>query len=264
MNALELLRFSWSPSQLRLLLVALADPGPAARRVWVGRAGVPRNHLAAILGEVKRLGGAAVEEGPEGIAIRVQPAVFWRVTPLMEADEWARCWQGVVQERLQLRTEMPSLAESMQAMAVCGSVPGHAPGFRVSSCPESGSLHPESGSPVKRLNGSDLLTFNVERLRDPDSGSNGGGMRRDGWIEPETEQEAMAACLEMFGGLEEMRVWGGRWRNRWRANPDGLRKVLNMVREDRAVGRQPSKGGTWGRFANYLWRKFVDRVEVAQ
>ena len=234
MNALELLRFGWTPNQLKLLLVALADPGPVQRPVWVARSGVPRNHLAAILGEVQRLGGAVVEPGPEGLAIRVQPVEFWRVTPLMESHEWALAWRGVVQARLNLRTEMPSLAETM---AVRDS---DAPGFGVSwptACPDSGQVCPDYGQPVKRLNDLTVdrsLAFNVERLKEsPESGNDS----RSGWVEPDTEEEAMAACSSMFGGPEEMRLWGGRWRNRWRANAAGLRKVLNMVREDRAVGR---------------------------
>ena len=248
MNGLELLRFAWTQNQLKLLLVAMADGGPCARAVWVARSGVPRNHLAAVLAECERLGGCKAEAGPEGLAIRVQPVEFWRVTPLLEVGEWVLAWRGVVQARLHLQTEMPSLAETM---AVCADVPGIR-AVRVASCPDSGHA-------VKRLNGSDLLTFNVERLK----GCPASGQERNGWIEPETEEEAMAACARMFGGEEEMRLWGGRWRNRWRAKPDGLRKVLNMVREDRAVGRTPMKGSNWGRYANDLWKRFVDRAEVA-
>lgn len=257
MNALELLRFGWTPNQLKLLLVALVDPGPVQRPVWVARSGVPRNHLAAILGEVQRLGGAVVEPGPEGLAIRVQPVTFWRVTPLMESHEWALAWRGVVQARLNLRTEMPSLAETMAVGNAVGAVPGFGESWPT-ACPDSGRVCPDYGQPVKRLNDLTVdrsLAFNVERLKESPESGNGA---RSGWVEPETEEEAMAACASMFGGPKEMRLWGGRWRNRWRSNADGLRKVLNMVREDRAVGRTPRKGSNWGRYANDLWKRFAE------
>lgn len=239
MNALELLRFGWTPNQLKLLLVALADAGPVERRVWVARSGVPRNHLAAVLAECERLGGARVNPSVEGLAIHVQPVEFWRVTPLMERAEWAVAWRGVVQERLQLPTEMPGLTE---ALAV-----GTGTGFRAGFCPESGHA-------VKPLNDLNLLTFTVERSKEqPDSGQGS----REGWIEPETEAESLAACRQLLGETE-MRLWGGMWRNRWRANPDGVRKVLNLVREDQTAGRNPKKGSTWGKYAMWLWAHYVE------
>lgn len=167
MSGLELLRFGWTPNQLKLLLVAMADAGPVARPVWVARSGVPRNHLAAVLGECERLGGCKVEPGPEGLAIRVLPVEFWRVTPLMERAQWALAWRGVVQSRLDLATERPGLAEAWQQLragelsvesssssrtdavreacpesgSVSGVVTGFGatmPGFRESVCPDSG------------------------------------------------------------------------------------------------------------------------------
>ena len=167
MSGLELLRYGWTPNQLKLLLVAMADAGPVARPVWVARSGVPRNHLAAVLGECERLGGCKVEPGPEGLAIRVLPVEFWRVTPLMERAQWALAWRGVVQERLDLATERPGLAEAWQQLragelsgesgsssrtvlvreacpdsgSVNGVVTGSRatmPGFRESICPDSG------------------------------------------------------------------------------------------------------------------------------
>lgn len=243
MNALELLRFGWTPNQLKLLLVALADAGPVERKVWVARSGVPRNHLAAVLAECERLGGARVCPSVEGLAIHVQPVEFWRVTPLMERAEWAGAWRGVVQERLQLPTEMPGLAE---ALAV-----GGAPGFRAGFCPESGHA-------VKPLNDLNLLTFTVERSKgQPESGHGSGQGSREGWIEPETEAESQAACRQLFGDTE-MRLFGGMWRNRWRANPEGVRKVLNLVREDQMAGRKPKKGGSWPKWAMWLWEHYVE------
>ena len=147
MSGLELLRFGWTPNQLKLLLVAMADAGPVARPVWVARSGVPRNHLAAVLGECERLGGCKVEPGPEGLAIRVLPVEFWRVTPLMERAQWALAWRGVVQERLDLATERPELAEALAAL-------------------QGGRLKVQSGSSSRTVAGSEMVR---EAL--PDSGS---------------------------------------------------------------------------------------------
>ncbi len=145
MSGLELLRFGWTPNQLKLLLVAMADAGPVARPVWVARSGVPRNHLAAVLGECERLGGCKAEPGPEGLAIRVLPVEFWRVTPLMERAQWALAWRGVVQERLDLATERPGLAEALgelqgagERLQVRGGSSSRTDAVR-EACPESGS-----------------------------------------------------------------------------------------------------------------------------
>ena len=147
---MELLRFGWTPNQLKLLLVAMADAGPVARPVWVARSGVPRNHLAAVLGECERLGGCKVEPGPEGLAIRVLPVEFWRVPPLMERAQWAVAWRGVVQERLDLATERPGLAEALGELQGAGDklqVRGGSSSRTVvasamvrEACPESGSV----------------------------------------------------------------------------------------------------------------------------
>lgn len=242
--ALELLRFAWKPNELRLLMAGLADSGPTSRAMWSRRTGIPRNHLAAVMAECERLGGCKVAGEAEGLTVNVQPVVFWRVTPMCEPREWAFAWQGVGQEKLSLSTEMPSLSEAMAVGSdfICPQ----APGFRESWHPDSGSVK-RSELTVDRL----PVAFNVERLKSPDSG-------RQGWIEPETEDEAMQACSLMLGGTEEMRVWGGRWRNRWRRNADGLRKILNMVREDKAIGRKPKDGSNWGRYANDLWKRFIE------
>lgn len=114
--AVELLRFDWRPTQLRLLLAALADAGPVSRRTWAVRAGVPANHLAEVVGECSRLGGLRPEGGPEGLSLFVQPPEFWRVTPLAEVAVFSDAWQGPGrQRRMALVTEAPGLAEAMSA-----------------------------------------------------------------------------------------------------------------------------------------------------
>lgn len=107
---LELLRFNWKPSVIRLALAALADAGPVALKTWVARAGLPANHFAAVLGESERLGLIVVETPAEGIRLLVQPVAYWRERPMLSAEEFARMWEGsMVQCRMALG---PGLAEA--------------------------------------------------------------------------------------------------------------------------------------------------------
>ena len=262
---LELLRFNWKPSVIRLALVALADAGPVPRRVWVVRSGLPANHFAAALQEAQRLGVLVVELPAEGLRLLVQPVAFWKERPLTGAEEFARAWSGAaVQGRMALGTEMPSLSEALAVRTT-----PH-PGPLLERGGEGGDnripvVVPDSGGesyriPVPLLNvqrsaSSEkiLEALNVERSEEPGF--------REGWIEPETEAEAMAATRRLLGETE-MRVWGGLWRNRWRSNPAGVRKVLNLVREDQTAGRLPRNGSTWGRYASWLWKRFVEEVKA--
>jgi hypothetical protein len=235
----------------------------------VVRSGLPENHFSSALDEACRLGLLIVETPAEGLRLLVQPVAFWQERPRFGAEEFARAWErATAQGRMPLATEQPGLAE---ALAVNSERAGGGIGNADVAGPESGPVVPDSGGGeyripvvvplnVHRLTPSEkiqnLLAVNVERLTGP-------GIRgRTGWVEPETEIEAMAACAELLGGREEMQQWGGLWRKRWRTNPDGLRKVLNMVREDQAVGRQPKAGSNWGRFAGDLWKRFVERHEL--
>lgn len=260
---LELLRFNWKPSVIRLALAALADAGPVPRRVWVVRSGLPANHFASALAEAQRLGVLVVEIPAEGLKLLVQPVAFWKERPLTGAEEFARAWSGAaVQGRMSLGTEMPSLSEALAVQDGAEQETGvrsqeTAGAYRIPvGVPDSGSdsyRNPVVLLNVQRSATSEkiLKAVNVERSAE------GPGFR-EGWIEPETEEESQAACRQLLGDAE-MRVWGGLWRNRWRANPAGVRKVLNLVREDQTAGRLPRNGSTWGRYASWLWKRFVDR-----
>lgn len=114
MNAVELLRFKWTPSELRLLLAAWADAGPVSEGDWAVRAGLPRNHLLPTLERCVALGGIAREARAEGIVLFVQPVEFWKVTPRCEARAFNRAWRSCEQVRLAIVTEQASLAEAMR------------------------------------------------------------------------------------------------------------------------------------------------------
>lgn len=270
---------------LRLLIAALRDSGPCSVKTWADRSGIRENHVLTIIRMAEGQQAIKSVTGPEGIRLLVQPESFWRERPLTTPARWAESWARMAaQTRLDLVTERPGLNEMLAAsssivssprtaaslplsgegerdVAICGatmdgrkapaggvriSEKGIAPKFGQSGSPKFGDVAGQS-VPLngQRLNGpgKDLKTLNAERL----TGA--------GWIEPETERAAIEACRSLLGELE-MVNWGGAWRNRWRSNPDGLRKVLNMVREDQDGGR---KSDNWGRTANYLWKKFVER-----
>lgn len=263
MSPIELLRFNWRPNVLRLGLAALADAGPVARLTWVVRTGLPENHFAEALSAAQAGGLLVAEASQEGLRLLVQPVVFWRERPKHGAEDFSRAWRaGAVQARMGLCTEMPSLADVMAAGIDEGSTEASA-----TQAVRPTGFPPDSGGGLPRNPG---VPFNVQRSASPEKilealnveRSEGPEIRgaRGGWIEPETEREALAACRQLFsiGNPSEMTRWGGRWTNRWRSNPEGLRKVLNMVREDQANGRQPRPGSTWGRYASDLWDRFVE------
>lgn len=269
MSPLELLRFGWKPNEFRILLASLADAGPVSRRVWLVRTQIPRSdHFREALAEVSRLQGAECREGPEGLAVFVRPVVFWRAKPLADENAWRAAWAGVAAEqvRFDLPTEMPSLAEAMAVGTNGHLTPALSPrggeGEEVDGVASrfSGENLPDSGKPVKRLNDLTVdrnsLAFTVERLNVPENREEDS---REGWIEPENERDMLAAVVRLLGA-EESRLWGGMWVNRWRRNAAGVRKVLNMVREDKARGMTPRK--SWGRHSSDLWKRFVDRAAV--
>ena len=145
MNVLELARFAWKPNELRLMLVAMHCGGPVARARWVLRTGIPRNHLMAVMQEVERLGGCKLELTDEGVAVRVQPVSFWRVTPLCEAEVWAQCWREAGTARLDMATEARTLADALAS--VVSDKPGKAslarnPGNLEPTRPDSGRAVP--------------------------------------------------------------------------------------------------------------------------
>lgn len=270
MNPSALLRYNWKPSILRLCVAALEDGGPCGKRAWAVRSGVPDNHLLPAVREAERLGVMAVEQTAEGMRLLVQPCQFWRERELAGLAEWTAAWRVTGKAPvLGLVTEAPGIAEAL-AVNLPGKTltPALSHPMGEGGPPDRNPVgQPDSGDPtgirsvvplnVQRLTPSEkiLSAFNVER-------SEGTGIRsaaeRAGWLEPETEAEALEACAALLGGAAEMRAWGGRWRNRWRQNPAGLRKVLNMVREDQANGRIPKPGSNWGRFASDLWERFVE------
>jgi len=246
-SPLEILRFKWKPLEMRLLLAALHDKGPVQLDVWSRRTGIPRNHLLDTVRETERKQGIMVEMRPEGLWVGVQPPAMWKERSLLDESDWKQAWQGASQERLSIASEMPNLAD---ALAVTGSP----------SPPESGWVDPESGAdnrnPVPSFNVQRLTpqkgseeAFNVERLTEPT------GIRMGGWMAPETEAEAMTACKALLGA-DDMRLWGGRWRNRWRENSAKLVRVLAAVRQEQMEQRKPSK--SWGACASDMWGRFAD------
>lgn len=253
---LEALRFEWKKNELQVLFAAMADAGPCDVAQWSVRSGVPRNHVATALRGLEQAGAVKIEPRvPDGLCVFVTRPEFWRVREMVSRPEWLDSYGSPAQLRLGLVTEAPGLA---QALGDAGGVAGGAlDGFRnPEGLPESGEasgirnavpFNVQRSTPLKNS----LEAFNVER-------STGASEIRNGWMEPESEAEALAACALLLGGAAEMKNWGGRWRNRWRANPGGLRKVLNMVREDQANGRAPNKGSNWGRYASDLWDRFVE------
>jgi len=121
LNGLEVLRFGWTPSCLRLLLAAGADPGPVDERTWAIRCGLPRNHIKAAILECERLGGLKQEPRAEGLALWLQPVEFWRVTPGMEHEHWLGAWALAgggkgLQGRLGLVTERMGLHEALHGV----------------------------------------------------------------------------------------------------------------------------------------------------
>ena len=142
MNMLELLRFKWKPQALRLLVAALAEAGPASRARWVVRSGIPGNHLIAVMQEVQRLGGCKLELSEDGIAVHVQPVSFWRVTPLVEAQEWAQSWGGIGTTKLDLATEARTLADALSSVLSDGASLTRNTGSVGPVLPDSGSDMP--------------------------------------------------------------------------------------------------------------------------
>jgi len=221
--------------------------------------------LLPIIGEGVRLRLLVAEVMPEGMKLTLLPENFWRERELCSREEWESAWRrsgaGESQERLGLVTEAPGIADVLAESSKLKAQSSNAPeGNRITvGEPESGGATglrldvPLNVQLLTPLQEKSLETLNVERL----TGSTGLRLQRSGWAEPESEAEAMAACAQLLGGPTEMRAWGGRWRNRWRANAAGLRKVLNMVREEQANGRKPDK--TWGAYATDLWDRFVER-----
>lgn len=143
MNSLEILRFAWTPSCLRLLLAAGSDAGPVQLHVWAWRAGLPRNHVKAAIVEAERLGGLKQEARAEGLALFVQPVSFWRVTPMMEAADWSVAWHGVAQSRLALVTEAVGLHEVLADGAHGVGRDQGSTESRPTSSPESGERRPQ-------------------------------------------------------------------------------------------------------------------------
>ena len=148
MSAIELLRYNWKPSVLRLLLAALRDAGPVALRIWSVRSGVPRNHLVPALRQAEQLRAVAVRSSAEGLALLVRPASSWRERPLCSDAEWMSAWRvtGKDQEKLDLVTEAPGIAEVMvQALddsAIAGNrIPVVQPD---SGCPTGFRLSPHT------------------------------------------------------------------------------------------------------------------------
>jgi hypothetical protein len=252
---LEILRFNWKPSVIRLLLAAAVDAGPVAAQTWARRSGVPRNHLLPAVREAERLGALAVEPLPEGLRLLVQRVEMWRERPECSAEEFSRAWgRAVEQLRMQLATEMPGLGEALAAIPESGGAQNRNP----VTLPESGGLRTKVStlnvqrSPLSGKGSSKAL--NVERLTE------GTGIRWDQWEPPETEADALDACRLVLGDSEEERAremvnWGGRWRMRWRREPEKMRRILAAVVEDRKRGFVPDK--TWGAHASDLWERFV-------
>lgn len=147
---LEILRFNWRPSLVRLLLAAAADAGPVSSAVWARRAGLPRNHLLPTMRAAQNLGALAVECGPEGFRLLVLPVEMWRERPECNAMEFAAAWGRTVdQMRLGLVTEAPSLHDALAVAPKSGvesPLAKVSPNFGVES-PKFGGVPPNFGGP---------------------------------------------------------------------------------------------------------------------
>lgn len=263
----EALNYKWKPQAIRLLWAASLDAGPVDLDIWSRRTGIPRNHLLNTVREVERLGGIATEILAEGLKVAVLPVKFWRVTEISNVADWRRAWViGSRQERLDIASEMPDLADALASVGSESEPPPESGVLRNSETLSDtdlekmmGSSDPESGVRCTGLtfNASAFTAqtdqaLNVKRLTEPPESGDG---HRAGWFEPETESEAMAACHRLLGGDKEMKAWGGRWRLRWREDSGKLKRVLNAIREEQSNRRRPNK--TWGAFADDLWRRFA-------
>lgn len=242
----RVLAYKWTGSQLRLLLAALFDPRPAGKREWARRAGLPVNHIETVIRQCQ--GYRALPDplprdpkDPGRIGLPVQPCSFWTCGIIFACESSVATQAVAGQALLGLATDRPGLAEALA----------------VNPAPESGGV-PDSGDSPFNVQRStpekEASAVSVERLTGPESG-------RLGWVEPETEQEAMQACHLLLGSgvgnHREMKEWGGRWRNRWRQDPDKLKRVLGAVREEQASRRKPDK--TWGALASDLWDRFASK-----
>jgi len=115
---LEPLRFNFKPRALRLLLAALADPGPASRSAWSLRSGVRAGHLSETMAELSGARAIDVKLEAEGIKILVQPVEFWRERPICRRDVWIESWANVArQSRLDLVSEAPGLTDALANVA---------------------------------------------------------------------------------------------------------------------------------------------------
>jgi hypothetical protein len=156
---LEILRFNWKPSLIRLLLAAAADAGPVPANVWARRTGLPRNHLLASLREAEKLQALAVEMRPEGLRLLVLPVEMWRERPECDAMEFAHAWGRTVEQmRLALVTEAPSLHD---ALAVAPKSGVESPLSKVS--PKSGEAAPNFGEAAPDSGGIDRISESSER-----------------------------------------------------------------------------------------------------
>lgn len=169
-NHCEVLRFNFKPRGLRLVLAAMADPGPSSHFNWSLRSGIGTRHLAEIISQLIDLGIIAAQPAAEGMKLLVQPVEFWRERPICRRDVWIQAWANVArQTRLDLVTEWDGLPEAL-ANAARANVAGdpeaaYVAGGKVDktvnkSLPESGTPRfgeqsprfgeqkvPESGSP---------------------------------------------------------------------------------------------------------------------
>lgn len=267
---IEPLRFNLKPNVLRLVLAAAADPGPASRKAWSVRAGVPLNHLRPALEEAMRIGALAVSPEAEGLRLLVQPVAMWRERELVGAADWAAAWSNGRQHKLDLATEAQTLTEALaevrstearRGLPESGSREGTGHRNPVPGLPESGcalSVHRSAlfrDPSDKALNGERSTVDRNPEARTVEHEGATVTLAGNGWLPPETEAEALAACESLLGGKAELRQWGGLWRTRWRKNPDRFRRVLAAVREEQAAGRLPRR--TWGAFASDLWGRFA-------
>lgn len=193
---LEILRFNWKPSLVRLLLAAAADAGPVSAAVWARRTGLPRNHLLPAMRAAEKLQALAVEMRPEGFRLLVLPVEMWRERPECDAMEFAHAWGRTVEQmRLALVTEAPSLRDALAVAPKSGvesPLSKGSPDFGVES-PNFGELPPKFGghdrisesAGTERSGTFRRETFQAENVSTfkrnvgaPESGDGGDALRR--------------------------------------------------------------------------------------
>jgi hypothetical protein len=234
MKTTELLRYNWKPSIVRLCLAALEDAGPVSKRAWAVRSGVPDNHLLPAVREAERLGAVAVEHGPEGMRLLVQPASFWRERELHGPEAWAGAWTRA--EQIRLGPEAPGLAEAL-AVTTAREADRNPVGL-----PESGATGIRSGHVHVQRHGSEH-PLNMEH-------GNGTGIR--------SKRERKAARGDAVRALELLKdhLWPlltEQFRQHWQRRVDEDAGLVEYAVEEALLNRRGDRPTNLPAYANRIY-----------